>query len=69
MRQIRLQVDMELCQDHAQCCYVAPQAFELDPDGHLIEPAGTQSIDLLDALEDAVDACPVQAISLAVIDE
>ncbi|WP_433251772.1 ferredoxin [Streptosporangium sp. CA-135522] len=60
---MRVVVDRELCQVHAQCVFAAPEVFELDDDDQLVyvaEPGDT----LIDAVEEAARACPVQAISL-----
>ena len=65
---INLIVDMAKCQQHAQCCYIVPDVFELDADGRLVVRETSLPIGLLDDLESAVDACPVQAISVEVTD-
>jgi ferredoxin len=60
---LRVVVDLNRCQGYAQCCYAAPDAFALH--GHEIlvydpaPPAGRRG-----AIERAVQACPVRAISL-----
>ncbi len=60
---MKISVDLELCQSNGQCCYAAPEIFDLGEDGTLTftaEPDGA----LREAAEDAVLACPVQAISI-----
>ena len=62
-RALRVVVDLNRCQGYAQCCYAAPDAFILR--GHEIlfydpaPPAARRG-----AIERAVQACPVRAISL-----
>ena len=60
---LRVVVDLNRCQGYAQCCYAAPDAFILR--GHEIlfydpAPPATRR----GAIERAVHACPVRAISL-----
>src|SRR3712207_6131062 len=62
-RIIRLHVDMNLCQSNGQCELVAPEIFNLGDDDVLrwkgdVDPSLRQK-----ALE-AVEACPMQAISV-----
>ncbi|MEE7494036.1 ferredoxin [Methylobacterium oryzae] len=62
---LRVVVDLNRCQGYAQCCYAAPDAFAIR--GHEIlfyDPA--PPADRRDAIERAVQACPVRAISLQV---
>jgi ferredoxin len=64
-------VDLKQCQDHGQCVY-ASSAFALDDEGRLnFRKAATgvyRSAEFdesaLDELEEAADACPVQAIEI-----
>jgi ferredoxin len=57
-------VDFDLCQDHGQCVFSAPEVFELDTDGKLkvliAEPDEARRAEV----EDAADVCPVQAIRI-----
>ena len=60
---MRVVVDLETCQDHGQCVFAAPDVFHLDEQGKLgyvPDPAE----DLRDAVEEAADVCPLQAIRL-----
>ena len=56
-------VDREICQNYGQCTFVAPEVFDLDDDGELVYdgdyPDSQQA-----QVENAVSACPVQAIAL-----
>lgn len=60
---MKVVVDMNRCKDHGQCVFAAPEVFRLDAEGHLDY---TQFPDdaLREDVEDAVDACPLQAITL-----
>lgn len=58
---MRVVVDRELCQEHGQCTLVAPEVFTLTEEG--LEYDEQPGPELLDDVEAAVDACPVQAIS------
>ena len=61
---IKVVVDRELCQDHGQCVFAAPQVFELDEEGTLVVLQDEVGEDLRDAVEEAADVCPVQAITI-----
>jgi ferredoxin len=57
----KVRVDMNLCQSHGECAYVAPEIFELGDDDVLqwkeeVDPS------LREKAEEAADACPMQAI-------
>ena len=41
---IRVVVDREICQDHGQCVFAAPDVFSMDDDGHLAYVAGGASL-------------------------
>lgn len=60
---MRVFVDPEICREHGQCEIAAPDVFQLDPASGLTydsRPDGT----FRKAVEEAVDACPEQAISI-----
>jgi ferredoxin len=61
---IKVVVDMDVCQNHGQCVFSAPQVFELDDDGDLVQLQEEVGDDLRDAVEEAADVCPVQAITV-----
>ena len=61
---IKVLVDMDVCQNHGQCVFSAPQVFELDDDGTLVQLQAEVGDDLRDAVEEAADVCPVQAITV-----
>ncbi len=59
----KVNVDMNLCQSHGECAYVAPEIFELGDDDVLrwkedIDPA------LRDKALEAADVCPMLAITV-----
>ncbi len=60
---LRVVVDMTRCQDYGQCVFVAPEVFDLDDEGHLVFESQPDAA-LRGNVEAAIDACPVQAISL-----
>ncbi|QFZ18769.1 ferredoxin [Saccharothrix syringae] len=60
---MRILVDRVRCQNHGQCAISAPTNFELDADGELRYRESFDDEDASD-IEDAVDSCPVQAITL-----
>ncbi|MEI8056362.1 MAG: ferredoxin [Actinomycetes bacterium] len=57
-------VDMNLCQDHGQCVFAAPEVFELDDAGKLVVLLTEPDDSMRSSVEDAADVCPVQAISI-----
>jgi ferredoxin len=60
---MRVVVDLDKCADHGQCVFAAPEVFQLDENGTLVyEPTPDES--LRDAVEEAADVCPMQAISI-----
>jgi ferredoxin len=61
---IRVVVDRDVCQNHGQCVFAAPQVFELDDDGELVQLQDEVGEDLRDNVEEAADVCPTQAITI-----
>ena len=59
----RVHVEMNLCQSHGECVYVAPDIFELGDDDVL---RWKEDVDesRRAAVEEAVNACPMMAISI-----
>jgi ferredoxin len=57
-------VDRDVCQNHGQCVFAAPQVFELDEEGELVVLQEEVEESLRDAVEEAADVCPVQAITV-----
>ncbi len=60
----RIVVDFDACQSNAVCMSIAPDIFEVRDDGYLYvldeHPAEARRRDV----EEAVAACPTQAISI-----
>ncbi len=56
--------DREKCKLHAQCRGAAPELFSFAPNGSLVILEENPPEELREALQDAVDACPEQAISI-----
>jgi ferredoxin len=59
----RVHVDMNLCQSHGECVYVAPDIFELGDDDVLRWREDITDDERVPAQE-AADACPMLAIRL-----
>ena len=61
---IKVIVDRDVCQNHGQCVFAAPQVFELDEEGELVVLDDEPDESLRDAVEEAADVCPTQAITI-----
>jgi ferredoxin len=61
---VRVHVDTELCQGHAQCILVAEEVFELTDDAAPVARMLLPVIppELEESVLDARDRCPVEAI-------
>ena len=60
---VKITVDTDLCQNYGQCCYEAPDVFQLDDEGHLKFIAEVDD-SRRDDVEAAADVCPMQAITV-----
>lgn len=60
---MRVTVDTDACLRHARCCVSAPEVFELDDSG-LLKVEEHPDPRHRNAVEDAVDGCPTQALSV-----
>lgn len=60
---MKVHVDMNLCQSHGECAFVAPDVFELGDDDVLVwkEDVGE---DQRANVQQAVDVCPMMAIRI-----
>ncbi|MCC5579760.1 MULTISPECIES: ferredoxin [Microtetraspora] len=56
-------VDMDVCKDHGQCVFSAPEVFQINENGRLVFEAEPDE-SLRDAVEEAADVCPLQAITI-----
>lgn len=64
---LRIVVNLNRCQGYAQCCFMAPDVFQLHGDEALLynpEPDREQ----YQAILRAIAACPVQAIEVEQVD-
>ena len=59
---IKIDIDMDKCQHYGQCVFEAEDIFQLDDDGN-IQYTKEVPNDRQDDVENAVDVCPMQAIS------
>jgi ferredoxin len=62
---MRVVVDFDLCESNAVCMEVAPEIFEVRDDDFLYILDETPAEALRPKLEEAVQRCPKQAISIA----
>jgi ferredoxin len=60
---MKIQVDMDVCQNYGQCVFAAPEVFDLDDAGDLVYQEVADDSARPD-VEAAVMACPVQAITI-----
>jgi ferredoxin len=60
---VKVHVDMNLCQSHGECVSIAPDVFELGDDDVLVWREEV-SEDRRAAIEEAVNVCPMMAISI-----
>ena len=58
-------VDYDLCESNAICMQIAPEIFEVRDDDFLYVLNETPGEDLRAKVEEAVQRCPKQAISIA----
>ncbi|MEV7007749.1 ferredoxin [Streptosporangium sp. NPDC051022] len=56
-------VDMDVCKDHGQCVFAAPEVFQINDSGRLVYESEVDEA-LRDAVEEAADVCPLQAITV-----
>jgi ferredoxin len=56
-------VDMNICEDHAQCVFAAPHVFRMN-DADKLEYEAEYDEALRFDVQAAADSCPVQAIKL-----
>ena len=61
---MRIDVDMNVCENHAQCALAAPKVFRLDVNGQLQYDPNPDDSEL-EGVKEAVDLCPVLAITIA----
>jgi ferredoxin len=59
--QLRVVVDLNRCQGYAQCCFLAPEVFQLVGEEALMYDGGPD-VALSEKIQRAAVSCPVQAI-------
>jgi len=59
---LKIEIDMEKCQNYGQCVFEAEDIFQLDDDGN-IQYTKEVPDDRQDDVDNAVDVCPMQAIN------
>ena len=64
MPAVRVNVDFDLCQSNALCMAAAPEVFEVRDDGFLYVLNENPGEELRGKVQEAVRACPTQAISI-----
>ena len=60
---MKVHVDMNLCQSHGECVIAAPDVFDLGDDDVLVWKEDVAE-ERREAVEAAVNACPMMAISI-----
>jgi ferredoxin len=63
MSKMIIEVDMSVCEHHAQCVLAAPDVFQLNEEG-LLEYDPNPDSSHADAVREAVELCPLLAISI-----
>jgi ferredoxin len=61
----RVVVDYDLCESNAICMQVVPEVFEVRDDDFLYVLNETPGDELREKVDEAVQRCPKQAISIA----
>jgi ferredoxin len=61
---MELRVDRDLCEANAVCTGIAPDVFDLDDEDELQIQQPNPPAELRDQVEQAVAACPKNALSL-----
>ncbi|NNN18680.1 MAG: ferredoxin [Acidimicrobiaceae bacterium] len=62
---MRITVDFDRCRSNAVCADLAPEIFEVRGDGYLYLLKENVSGSDITLVEEAVDGCPTQAISIS----
>ena len=60
----RIEINEELCMNSGQCAYMQPTLFALDPNGKPTVLAPEPNAEQMPGVEEAIEICPSQAISL-----
>jgi ferredoxin len=60
---MKVRVDDERCRGHGVCVTLCPDVFALTDDGYAVAADSDVPAELEEAVSDAVDSCPEQAIT------
>lgn len=60
---MKIVVDLEVCDGHAQCVFAAPNVFQLDGKGKILYEAEPDESERENVMN-AADACPLLAIEI-----
>ena len=60
----RVTANYDLCKSHGLCMGMAPEVFEVRPDGYMYILLDTIDDSLRESCENAVDSCPEQALTI-----
>jgi ferredoxin len=60
----KIVVDRNRCTGLGMCEAAAPDVFEIQPDGSMTVLIEHPSDDMMDAVHEAIDGCPTEALSL-----
>jgi ferredoxin len=61
---MKIEIDWDLCQGHANCTGDAPEVFRLDDEGKLVVLLSEPPDSMREQVESAVRYCPTGAIKL-----
>jgi len=62
---MRIVIDYDLCESNAICMGIAPEVFEVRDDDFLYILDETPDESMRDRIQESVERCPKQAISIA----
>jgi ferredoxin len=60
---VKVRVDLARCESHGECCFAAPEVFELGDDD-VLQWVEQPDESLRERCEQAARVCPVQAITI-----
>jgi len=60
----KIVVDRNRCTGLGMCEAAAPDVFEIQPDGSMVVLCEHPSDDQMDVVQEAIDGCPTEALSL-----
>ncbi|GJO42807.1 ferredoxin [Mycobacterium marinum] len=60
---MKVRVDDQRCRGHGMCLTLCPEVFSLTDDGYAVAIASDVPMELEEAVREAIQCCPEQAIS------